>query len=494
MKDVDLKIWTMGSIAPENIQLQIEEFIADTIAEGTVAQLPSQRNFARTNNLNPSLVKRAFFNLTVKGLLYTKDRSGTYVANYIHNKEMVYQQSPFTDQLPVPLPPPAPAAAEFPPVVHNFSSLGIDRLSEFHYPKSLHKYLKLHRKRYKEISQIDRVMDAQSIQYKQAARKYVNMHAGLKLNADCMTIAMGRQEALQHIFSLLLNPGALMVNTAAADIVLRNVLQHCKARVCELNTNDPGFLEELENCLINNPVKAIYINSQCSNPECQHLSEQTCLELIKLVRKYGVYIVEENDFHEFWYVRDREFMPLARYDHNGHVIYTAPLSQTSVYMYNTRIIGANKALISALEAQPSRPYELRNVIEELAIVDLINSGELRAHVKHIRSIKEQHRDDLYLELDNYLGPWMEIRKPDSGLCFWVTFPPEVDIHKAMGYINGNSMDIPYNPFVPQVLDKVYHMRLAFGTFNIMEAQAAAKLVRRMFEDLGLKKILPQILA
>jgi len=488
MDGIDLTTWKMGSIAPENIQYQVEEFIAETIADGNIEQLPSQRNFAKINALDPSMVKRAFSNLTVKGLLYAKNRSGTYVANYVKNKEMVYKQSPFSDLLPVPLQSPRPAATAVSPVVHNFQSLGIDRLSEYYYPKSLNKYLKYHRDRYKDISQINRVLDAQSLQYKQAARKYLNMHSGLRLNKGCMTIAMGRQETLHHILNLLLHPGDCVINTAAADIVVKNALHHFNAVEHELNTSDPCFLANLETWLKSHPVKAIYINSQCSNPEGNHLNEQTCHELIRLAVKYGVYIVEENDFHEFWYAAPADFIPLARYHHKGHVIYTAPLSQTSVYMYNTRIIAANTAFISALESIPTRPYEQRNVIEELAIIDLINSGELRAHVKQIRSVKEQDRDDLYLELDNYLGPWMEIRKPDSGLCFWVTFPPEVDINKAMGYLNGNAMGIPYNPYVPQVMDKVYNMRLAFGTFNIMEAQTAAKLVRRLFEDLGLQKL------
>jgi GntR family transcriptional regulator/MocR family aminotransferase len=488
MKGIDLTLWKMGNIVPGNLRYQVEEFILERIANKDVYMLPSQRSFAAINNLEPSLVKRAYLNLVSLGHLKTKIRSGTTVAAHVPDKETVYKESPFTEALPVGLDVFDVTTLGPPPVVYNFRPIGLDRLSEHFYPKALNKYLRFHRKRYENITQMEQIRASSGPQYKNAIRNYLNMHGGFKLNNGCLSISMDRQESLTRIFSLLLKPGDGVIHTAAQDILLGTVWYGCQAKVYELSTLNPDFIAALKRRLKTTPIKAVYVNAQCGYPEGNHLSSETCLELIKLAKKHRFYIVEENDFHEFWYTGGQDFIPLANYDHDGHVIHTAPLSQSSIYMYNTRIIAASKAFISLLEAIPSKPYALRDIIEELAIIDLINSGELWYHAKYIRHIKEGDRHDLYMELYNYLGDWMVIQKPASGLCFWLTFPPEVDINKAMGYLNEKAIDVPYNPFVPLIMDKVFHMRLAFATFNLLEAQAAAKLLKQMFEDLGIPKL------
>lgn len=489
MNKIDRSFWKIPGLGSEDIGNQVQTFIIKKIqnAELLPGQLiPSHRRLADLNDLNPSTVKKAYEALVAKNQLTAFHGSGTYVAANDNDTDFKYHTGGFVNEAPVSF----YSLTGIPDQVvnHDFQSMGIDRLSEYHYPRTMEKYIKIHTRRYKRIYQADQIRDAISPGYVNAIRGYFNTHYNFKMNEGCMTVIMDRKNALHSIFSMLLKPGDAIVNTAAGDFLLNVELKTTSATIYELNTSSPDFLNLLKTLLSTTTIKVLYVNSQCSYPDSNHLSPKTSLELLALAKAYHFYIVEENDFHEFWYNAKTRFLPLASYEHDGHVIHTAPLSQSSVYMYNTRIIASNEVFITALRTGAAEPVPSKDVIVELAITDLIRNGDLYRHVVNVRRAKKQHRDDLYWQLDNYLGNYMKIDKPASGLCFWLAFPPEVDVDKAMAFLKEHHVEIPYNPFSPLIKGQVFYMRSAFGTFNIDEAQTGAKLLKQMFDELGIPKL------
>lgn len=486
MKRYNLLVWKINDAIDQNPSYQIQEFIIEKIKSNEIKhgdRLLSQREFSKLNHINSNTVKRAYANLAAIGWVTSVIGSGTFVSKHLHQKEVDFTHTGFPAKLPVKIEPLNVEPFKFLSVKQNFMAVGLDVLNPSFYPERvMFKYLRYHRKRYENMSQMQQVTDLHGLDFKEAIKDYLNGLRGFRLNPGSLEVIIGRKESLCRIFQMLLSSGGMVVNTASQDIVLSSALIDLNAEVHSMSTVvEQDFIEALEALLSKTKIKALYVSPQCGYPEGNVLSEDTCLHLLELAKMHGFYIVEEDNYHEFWYNRV-PYKSLGAYDHNGHVIYTGCLSQLSIYMQNTRVVAASKAFIDLLAAVPTVPPSFKNLVEERAIMEMLNSGELYQLAKQARIAKERDRDNLVWGLNNYLGQYMNIPVPESGLSLWLKFPDYLNLMEAMGFLEEQDLDVPFNPGQPSNPNRVYHMRLGFGTLSMEEAQQGAKLLAKKFEE------------
>lgn len=484
MKKINLLTWKIHDPLGSHPGHQILEFVMQKIQSNEVAsgeRLPSQLTFSKLNHINSNTVQRAYGNLCASGWLITVPGSGTFVKRNSAQSEGVFTSTGFVNELPIAIKVGSKATLHSLIIpTQNFTSVGLSTVNPFNYPeRTMFKYRRMHRKGYKNISQIDLITDTYGIAYKEAVRTYYNDCRDFRLNKGCLDIVLGRKEGLTRVLHTILNPRDGVVNTVPQDLVLNEVLHGVQAKSFSLSTLDADFIEKLEDLLKISNIKLLCLRPQCGYPECNVLDADKCAAVLELAKKYKFYILEEDDYHEFWY-RQKPFKPLACYDHQGYVIYIGALSQLSVYMRNTRVIGATKSFIELMKSVRQKPCEFHDVLEENAIIEMINSGDLWREVFEIRKIKEKDRDNLHWVLRNYLEDFMEIQAPDSGLAFWIRFPDFSSLNESLSFLEKQAINVPYDPGMPFHDLATSNMYLSFGTYNKEEAEVAAKLVRERF--------------
>nr|WP_068892572.1 GntR family transcriptional regulator [Pedobacter panaciterrae] len=485
MRKINLLRWKIYDPINSRPGHQIVDFVIQKIQSCEARpgeRLPSQLAFSSLNHINSNTVKRAYANLLATGWLTTLPGSGTFVKRSGAENEDAFTSTGFVNEMPIVIErgPKVSEPSEMP--VQNFTTVGLNTLNPYNYPeRAMLKYRRMHRKRYENISQIDQITDFYGVAYKEAVRSYYNDCRDFKFNQECMDIVPGRKESLVRVIQTILNPGDCLVNTSSQDLVLGNVLYAAEVRSQFLSTMDNDFVEKLEDLVKVSEIKLLYLRPQCGYPECNVLDAEKCARVLELAKKYKFYILEEDDYHEFWY-RQTPYKPLACYDHEGYVIYIGALSQLSVYMRNTRVIGATKDFIDAMNAVPPKPCEFHDVLEENAIIEMIKSGDLWRYASEIRKIKEKDRDDLFWVLRNYLEDFMEIQAPDSGLAFWIRFPDFSTLRESMNFLEKQEINVPYNPGMSFNDPNACNMYLGFGTYNQEEAEVAAKLLKERFEN------------
>lgn len=486
MKRINLLLWKIHDPLGSHPGHKILEFIMQKILSNEVVpgeRLPSQLAFSKLNHINSNTVQRAYGTLCASGWLTTEPGSGTFVKRNSTQSRGVIASSGFVNELPIAIKPSSKATRHSSNIfTQNFIPVGLSTVNPFNYPERImFKYRRMHRKGYKNISQIDLITDSRGIAYKEAVRTYYNDCRDFKLNKGCLDIVLGRKESLTRVLNTILNPGDCVVNTVPQDLVLNDVLRAASAKSFSLSTVDPDFIEKLEDLLKVSNIKLLCLRPQCGYPECNVLEADKCAAVLELAKKYKFYILEEDDYHEFWY-RQKPYKPLACYDHEGYVIYIGALSQLSVYMRNTRVIGAAKGFIELMNSTPQKPCEFHDVLEENAIIEMIYSGDLWREAYEIRKIKEKDRDDLLWVLRNYLEDFMEIQAPDSGLAFWIRFPDFSSLKDSLSFLERQEVNVPYDPGTPFHDVETSSMYLSFGTYNQEEAEVGAKLVRERFTN------------
>lgn len=485
MKNFNLLVWKIDGVLEKNPGYQLQEFIIHIIVSTGLSDgdpLPSQRRFAELNNVSVKTVKRIYFQLASTGRIRAVAGSGTFVTREADQQKRDLKRSSLTERLPVALPQRADGNHGNPAIRPNFLSIGIDILGPAFSPVgALMKRMKYYQKKYEAATQMQQVNDLLGSDYREAIRKYFKHTRAFRLDPGTIDISFGRLHSLKHILALLLDKGDSIINTAPQDAGLGQLLHELEVSVHHLSTAQPGFIANLETLLQTNPVKVLYLRPQCGYPEGDSLREEDCSKILALAKKHHFYILEEDEYHEFWY-EDRPYRPLATYDHEGHVIYMGVLSQLSVYMFNTMVICACKEFIDLFRSVPKTSYCYRNLIEEKAITDMLDSGDLWKLVSKARHSKALEKERLQFILQGYLGSFLWIGPSSSGLCLWIIFPESVNLQAAMEYLARHNVEVPFLPSVLMPDAICHHIRLGFGTFNEYEAVNAAMLLKAMFEN------------
>jgi GntR family transcriptional regulator/MocR family aminotransferase len=485
MKNFNLLVWKIDGMLERNPGYQLQEFITHIIVSTGLSNgdpLPSQRKFAALNDISVKTVKRVYFQLASTGWIRTVPGSGTFVDRETDQQKRDLECAGFTRRLPVPLPHRVFESDGNPATHVNFLTVGIDTLGPAFSPiGSLMKHMKYYQKKYETATQMQQVNDLLGSEYREAIRKYFKHTRAFRIDPGTIDISFGRLASLKHILTLLLDKGDIIVNTASQDAGLGQVLHELEVDDHHLSTTQPDFIANLETLLQANPIKVLYLRPQWGYPEGNNLPAEDCIKILALAKKYHFYILEEDVYHEFWY-EDKPYRPLAAYDHEGHVIYMGVLSQLSVYMLNTMVICASQEFIDLFRSVPKDTYSYRNLIEEKAITDMLDSGDLWKLVSKARHTKALEKERLEFILQGYLGSFLRIGPSSSGLCLWIIFPESVNLQAAMEYLGQRNVEVPFLPsaVMPNII--CYYMRLGFGTFNEDEALNAAMLLKAMFEN------------
>jgi len=281
---------------------------------------------------------------------------------------------------------------------------------------------------------------------------------------------------LEVVFRILTLPGDLVLNTSPLDYTLWHVLRNRGLVDHSISMRDPDFMNKLKSFLKQTSIKALYIRPQCSYPEGFALTQEECMELVKLAQEYGFYIIEEDDDHELWYHQKIAFKSLIKQDHQGCVIYCGALSLLSTYMQTNRLIVAAEEFITLIKAEAVKQSPLRDLLAEKAITILLNNNKIIAAVKKMQREKTKQSFEAWFHLENTVGKIARVYTPSSGLAIWLSFPNDGSLLRILDIFKKQNYRLPFHPDSPEPDGGVCYIRFCFGVWSVVEIQAYANLL------------------
>ncbi|WP_285008599.1 GntR family transcriptional regulator [Pedobacter faecalis] len=483
MPKLNQSFWTIEGLVEGSYIDQVYRFIKGKILDGVLlpkAPLPSNRQMSAWNRMHRNTALKVYRLLTEEGWICTIAGRGTFVSETFPGHEKLYKPRRILDKLPVYISPLNGISSVKTAPTPNFSTIGFDTPGPEYAPVwHYHHFMNQHVKRYQSMNQIDRVRDLEGAALKASVLHYLDVIRKFSISGPCLDVILGRGQALDAVTKTLLRPADVVVNTSPQDILLHGVLQETGVVCHSLDMSRPSFVEDLERFLQHNKIKMLYLRPQCSFPESSHLKPEQCAALIHLARSYGFYIVEEDDYHEFWY-ESKPFEEMVRYDHGGHVIYIGALSLLTPYMQQIRTVVAAPGFIELLKAVPKQKFEFRDLLQERIIADLFSTRKVFAYINRMKIAKKAHLEQVWMEMDNYLHLGVHMIKPSSGLSLWLDFHSDKNLQESMDLIVRANREIPYHPDGARPQPGVSKVRLGFGSWEIQEAQIAAKVLQEKF--------------
>lgn len=461
----------------------IEEIQRGRLPPGTV--LPGSRELADKLEINRKTVILAYDELIAQGWLVAEGKRGTFVSHSIpvlsasskDKKALATHIAPLGYKLYG-----SPFSSEFHGAKANVISFtdGVPdtRLIPFEALSRAFRHALIVSARANRLGYDD---PRGSLVLREAIVSMMNMERGLNADVDNVCIVRGSQMGIFLSARILANPGDYVVLERLSYPPAREAFESCGARVLSVGMDAQGMkMAELEDLCRQYRVRAVYVTPHHQFPTTVMMTADRRLKLLMLAEQYDFAIVEDDYDHEFHFSHHPMF-PLASMDRSGRVIYVGSLSKVLAPGLRVGYIAAPTEIINRCASEIMLIDRQGNAVTELAVAELLATGEVKRHIRRTLKIYNERRQFLAELVSNELRPFVNFALPDGGLAFWLRLSDRIDIQQLL--INAEECQVRVLPGVLFSVENqpVQAIRLGYGNLDINELTLGIRRLKQAFE-------------
>lgn len=262
-------------------------------------------------------------------------------------------------------------------------------------------------------------------------RKHFADRMGTKINKQISTdeilVTSGSQQGLDFVAKAFINPGDTIICESPTYLGAINAFKAYEPNFVEIPTDDYGMvISQLEDALksVDN-VKFIYINPDFQNPSGRSWSIERRRELMSIVDKYDVLVVEDNPYGEL-YFEGEELPSIKSMDKNNKVIFLGTLSKILCPGYRIGWIYAQRNLIDMFNTLKQAADLQCSTISQVEISAYFDKYDIETHINSIKKVYAHRKDVMIHCMKNYFPKGVTYTNPNGGLFTWVTLPRNMD--------------------------------------------------------------------
>ena len=403
------------------LYLQIADAIINAVKSGKLTSgnaLPGSRQLAGLLNVNRNTVIEALDVLIAEGWLITVDRKGTFIADILpetnFNKKTETKVSSTVEN-------------SKPHLVFD-DGLPDSRLAPMNDLARAYREIFNRKSRWQIMGYSN---ELGNVEFRKAIVQMLNFKRGMNVSLDEICITRGSQMAMYLAAHCLLSKGDSVIIENPGYKPAWEAFENAGATLLPVNILKDGLdLEEVENHLKNNKaIKAIYVTPHHQFPTTVTMSLKKRLKLIELSNQYGFTIIEDDYDNEFHFGQ-RPILPISSYSNAKNFIYIGTLSKIVAPALRIGYLAASIENIQKI-AQHRKIIDVQgdNIMEE-AVLNLINEGKIKRHLKKTNLIYKAKRDHFEKLCKLHLKDKITFTKPEGGLAFWIVPKSEIDLQKV----------------------------------------------------------------
>ena len=480
--DLNLHITKSSGVV---VYLQIAQQIIDEIQRGRLiptAAMPGTRELAEKLQVNRKTIVLAYDELIAQGWLISESRRGTFVSAKLPHFSPAKPTN--IDLKETTKDKPAPVLAKYAAAIEseNMANLidfndGIPdtRLIPFETISKAFRHALIEPIRSNKLGYGD---PKGMPNLRVALADMLNMERGLSVEIDNICIARGSQMGIFLAARVLANPQKYVVVESLSYPPAREAFRSCGAKILTVGLDQNGInVEALEALCKKYPISAIYVTPHHQFPTTVMMTAERRLKLLMLAEQYDFVIVEDDYDHEFHFHHHPVF-PLASTAHAGRVIYVGSLSKVLAPGLRIGYLVASKEIINQCAAEVMLIDRQGNSVTELAVAALLESGEIKRHIRRTLKIYNERRNTLIDLLLNELVEHINFDSPNGGLAIWLRLNSGIDISKLVEKAMREKVKILPASLFSESNEDVNGIRLGFGSLNANELATGVQRLKR----------------
>jgi GntR family transcriptional regulator / MocR family aminotransferase len=201
---------------------------------------------------------------------------------------------------------------------------------------------------------------------------------------------------------------------------------------------------------------------------------------LDLASQFGFAVIEDDYDHEFHF-EQQPLLPMASYAPR-RTVYIGSMSKLLLPGLRIGYVAAAPDVIRLMANETVIIDRQGNVPTELAVAELIESGELHRHARKALQVYLGRRDAFARLLVESFDGIIDFKVPDGGLAFWITFRDSSVLDAIEKSTPGRGVHfLPSRSFAIAPYEQ-RGLRLGFASLNLDEATEAVRRLRQSADD------------
>lgn len=247
-------------------------------------------------------------------------------------------------------------------------------------------------------------------------------------SADGILVTSGSQQAIDLVVSALVRPGDRVAVEDPTWPGALGALEAAGAAIVGIPVDEHGMrMDALENALGRGDVRLVYTIPTYQNPTGSVMPVSRRRELVRLARRHGVPVLEDDALRE---VRFGSPLPpaLSALDPSGNVLCVGSFSKSLMPAARLGYLVAPPALLRwAVERKRSRDMFCSPLLQR-AMAAYLESGEAVRHWKRISRVYGERSRLMTDALARHFPPGCRWRRPSGSPVLWVRIPAGISVN------------------------------------------------------------------
>jgi DNA-binding transcriptional MocR family regulator len=413
-------------------------------------RLPSVRSVCNSHRVSPATALQAFRLLEDRGEIYTRPRSGHYVSAHLGGRPM---QEPAISR---------PSAKAIPVDVKDlvFELLESVKRSDivplgsaFPAPE-LFPLARLARALHTATLKLnphdiyEQLPPGNSDLRRQIARRY--LESGCNVDPDEIVITTGALEGLNLCLQAVTKPGDTVAIESPTFYVVLETMETRGLKAVEIPTHprDGMNVAALAEALDRHPIKACLAMTNFANPLGSLMPEEQKRELVKLLEKRGVPLIEDDVYGELYFGAGRP-KPAKAFDRTGNVLHCSSFSKCLAPGYRVGWAAPGRYAKQVQRAKLVTTIST-SVPAQSAIAEFLKHAGFNHHLRKLRQALERQQGWMLQAVGRNFPKEIQVTRPKGGYFLWVELPKAVNALEVFRLANEKNITVAPGPvFSPQ---------------------------------------------
>jgi GntR family transcriptional regulator/MocR family aminotransferase len=466
-----MKFWLEDS-PDETFHTKLLNKLITDIKNGRLApedMLPGSRSLAKQLGVNRKTVQQVYEELESQGWLITKPRCGTFISNILPEKELSNknkqlvnnaQKTKIASKLVESLYQDALSTSATVPTAND--GIPDTRLIPYEILARAYRRACINLSRQSKLGYGD---PRGTIELRDSIQKMLSRDRFMNRSSEEVCIVRGSQMGI-YLTSRVLDPnkGAIVMEEMCYSPARAAFESNgFKVLPCTLDHNGLNIIA-LKEILSQHEVVGIYTTPHHQYPTTVSLPMKRRLELLKLSKLHNFVVIEDDYDHEFHY-ETKPIPPLASLPNSENVVHIGSMSKIFAPGLRLGYVAANKKFIERAAQEIVLIDRQGNTISEHVLSDLMESGEVKKHVRKTRKQYESRRNFAASEFNRVFGNNISFNIPTGGMALWINISKLI---KDKSIKNLHHKDSTLSTLYSDKSSEPTHIRFGFGAITEKE--------------------------
>lgn len=426
-------------------------------------KIPSQRQLADQFRVNRVTVIKSIELLEAEGFIYTKQGSGTYVNDYLHEDFISQKWSEMMDWS-------WNTRSQY--TVQLINKLETDptyiHLSKGELGKDLIPHIALKN----AMTNVSNYIGDLSFGYNNGYG-YIKLRAliterlrtqGIHITHDNVLITSGALHAIQLLTTGFLSRHTLIFSNTPSYIDSTHVFDALNNKQIQIPYHELHNFQNIADHVPSHQDKALYIEPTFNNPTGQSLSQHTKEAILKYSQLHHIPIIEDDIYQDIWFDQ-QPGKPMKAMDQQGNVIHVSSFSKSIAPALRIGWIVASEKVIEQLADIRMQSDYGSSILSQMVIYEILKSGAYDQHVEKLRVVLKSKRDAMLRLLETYYADIATWEIPQGGFFVWLTFTKNVDIKRLFANLIDKEKILINPGFIYGSQDNTIRLSYAYETMD-----------------------------